>query len=87
VSEEVARELAEGARRRCGADLGVSVTGIAGPGGGTDEKPVGLVYVAIADDGGEAARRLRFTGDRDLVRRRSVTAALDLARRRLKGWS
>lgn len=83
VSAEVARELARGARDRCGADYGIGITGIAGPGGGTAEKPVGLVHLALADDRGEDHRRLLQLGDRDLIRRRSVSAALDCLRRRL----
>lgn len=83
VSEAVARELAEGVRRRCGADMALALTGIAGPGGGTAEKPVGLVHVALQDDLSSLHRRLRFIGDRDTVRRRAVTAAMDLVRRRL----
>jgi nicotinamide-nucleotide amidase len=85
VSEPVARALAAGARSRCGADVGMGVTGIAGPGGATADKPVGLVWVAVEDASGAEARRLLFSGGRDLVRRRAVTASLDLLRRRLMG--
>jgi nicotinamide-nucleotide amidase len=84
VSEEVARELARGARERCGADVGVGITGIAGPDGGTAEKPVGLVHVAIDfRDGHSIHRRCRFGGDRETVRRRTVTEVLDRLRRDL----
>ena len=83
VSHEVARAMAEGAIRRSAADLSVAVTGIAGPGGGSPEKPVGLVHIAL-DDGSKTEhwRMLQF-GDRQLVRRRSASAALDRLRRRL----
>jgi nicotinamide-nucleotide amidase len=83
VSEEVARELAAGARERCGADLGVGITGVAGPGGGTEEKPVGQVHVAIQDGEESLHWRLRLIGDRASVRARAVAAALDRLRRRL----
>lgn len=81
VSATVASGLAEGARGRLGADYGIGVTGIAGPGGGTPEKPVGLVFVGIAAGSGTRVRELRLPGDRDLVRARTVHAALDLLRR------
>jgi competence/damage-inducible protein CinA-like protein len=83
VSETVARALAAGARRACGADYGVAVTGVAGPDGGSAEKPVGTVHIAL-DDGAEGrAMRLDWPGDRSLIRRRAVAVALDLVRRRL----
>jgi nicotinamide-nucleotide amidase len=85
VSETVARQLAEGARTRCGADMALAVIGIAGPDGGTEDKPVGLVHLALQDGGESLHRRLRLIGDRQTVRRRAVAAALDLLRRRLLG--
>jgi len=78
VSAQVARAMAEGARRRFGAGLAVAVTGIAGPGGGTPEKPVGLTYVATADEGGAEVRRFNWSGDRTSNKRESARAALEL---------
>ena len=83
VSEPVARALAAGARRVCSADFGLGVTGVAGPDGGTPGKPVGTVYVALADGGVGRTVHLDWPGDRALIRRRAVTVALDLLRRRL----
>jgi nicotinamide-nucleotide amidase len=83
VSPEVAEAMAEGVKRRAGTDFGLSVTGVAGPGGGTTEKPVGLVYVALSDDAHTEHRRLMLPGDRQLIRWRASQAALDLLRRRL----
>lgn len=83
VSAEVAEAMAEGVRERAGTDFGISVTGIAGPGGGSDEKPVGLVYIALADDAHTEHRKLILPGDRHLIRWRASQAALDLLRRRL----
>lgn len=83
VSAEVAEAMAEGVKARAGTDFGLAVTGIAGPGGGTAEKPVGLVYVALADDAHTEHRRLVLPGDRSLIRWRASQGALDLLRRRL----
>lgn len=81
VSSEVALALADGIRKRTGATLGVGVTGIAGPGGGTPEKPVGLVHIGIADERGAREKAFRFLGDRDQIRQRATQAALDMVRR------
>jgi nicotinamide-nucleotide amidase len=83
VSAPVAEAMAEGIRKRAGTDFGLSVTGIAGPGGGTEEKPVGLVYIALADDVKTEHRKLKLPGDRQLIRWRASQAALDMLRRRL----
>ncbi len=80
VSAEVAAAMAQGARARLGADVAVSVTGIAGPGGGTEEKPVGLVYLHASGPMGEKARHFDFPGDRETIRGRSTVAALHLVR-------
>ena len=85
VSEPVAAALAEGIRERCGSSIGVGVTGIAGPGGGTDTKPVGLVYVGVADEHGTEVIERRFPGTRDYIRRAASQQALDLVRRRILG--
>jgi len=82
VSRAVAERMAEGVRRRAGNAWGLAVTGIAGPGGGSREKPVGLVWIAVAGPVTRAERR-RFPGDRSLVRRLTSTYALDLLRRSL----
>jgi PncC family amidohydrolase len=78
VSAECARAMAEGARRAYGADLAVSTTGIAGPGGATARKPVGLVYVALAGPGATLAEEHRFPGDRTAVIAAAAEAALRL---------
>ncbi len=78
VSPHVARAMAEGARRVLGADLAVAVTGIAGPGGGTPAKPVGLTYVAIDGPGGGEVRRFSWSGDRSANKRSSAAAAIEL---------
>ncbi len=83
VSAAVAEAMADGIKRRAEVDFGLSVTGIAGPGGGTAEKPVGLVFIALADDAHVEHRRLMLPGDRALIRSRAAQAALDLLRRRL----
>ncbi len=83
VSKEVAIALADNIRELCNADIGVGVTGIAGPGGGTDEKPVGLVYVAVSNGHKREVVQRRFFGDRERVRRWASQQALDLVRRML----
>ena len=80
VSEPVARAMAEGVRDRLGADVGVAVTGIAGPGGGSEAKPVGTVVISVALAGGTVARTFWFIGDRQMIRQQSVLAALDMVR-------
>ena len=84
VSAEAAKAMAEGVRDRLGADIGVAVTGVAGPDGGSDEKPVGLVFVHAAGPGGEEARRSELPGDREMIRGRATAAALHLVRRLLE---
>ncbi|MEP6920506.1 MAG: competence/damage-inducible protein A [bacterium] len=83
VSGEVAEAMAEGIRKRAGADFGLAVTGVAGPTGGGEEKPVGLVYIALSSETGTEHRKLMLPGDRHLIRWRASQAALDLLRRRL----
>jgi competence/damage-inducible protein CinA-like protein len=85
VSPEVARALAEGARDRFGADLGIGVTGIAGPGGGTAEKPVGTVHLAVVGPEGTVAKSVVLPGSRDAVRQRTTTLAVHLLRQLLLG--
>jgi nicotinamide-nucleotide amidase len=85
VSAPVAEQMANGARHRAGVELGVAITGVAGPGGGNDEKPVGTVFIALSSPEGVAVRRFHFPGTRATVRERSVQTALDLVRRRLLG--
>ncbi len=76
--------MAEGVKRRAGTDFGLAVTGIAGPGGGTEEKPVGLVYIALVRRRAHrACKRMMLPGDRYLIRWRASQFALDLLRRRL----
>lgn len=83
VSHETAKEMAEGIAKRTGARIGVSTTGIAGPTGGTEEKPVGLVYFGIYVDGEVKSYKHIFTGDRNSVRNRASMTALDIIRRSL----
>lgn len=86
VSDKVAQQMAKGAREAFGSTWGLSITGIAGPGGGTDDKPVGLVYIGLAGPGGEVESfeyRFGARGSRDLIRHFSVCTALDRLRRKL----
>ncbi|MDX1934509.1 MAG: nicotinamide-nucleotide amidohydrolase family protein, partial [Capsulimonadales bacterium] len=83
VSPEVAQAMAERVRELAGTDFGIGITGIAGPGGGTSEKPVGLVYIALSSAQGVRADKHLFTGIRADVRLRATQAALDRLRRAL----
>jgi nicotinamide-nucleotide amidase len=84
VSPEVAAALADGAIARFGAQLGIGITGVAGPGGGSEEKPVGMVCVSVADAGGERIdRTVQLPGNREMVRERTTTVAMHLLRRLL----
>lgn len=85
VSEEVAAAMAAGARRVAGAEVGIGVTGIAGPDGGTAEKPVGLVYVALDGAAGNRVRRAIFPGNRERIRFQATQSALEMLRRGLLG--
>jgi nicotinamide-nucleotide amidase len=84
VSQPVAQAMAEGIRARTGASLGVGITGIAGPTGGTPEKPVGLVFIGLADERGTQVREFRFPGNRARVRQWATQMALEMIRRRVR---
>jgi len=86
VSAPCAAAMARGARDHAASDIAVSVTGVAGPSGGTDEKPVGLVFVALAAAKGCWVRRLQLFQNRELNRYVASQMALDLVRRHLHGW-
>ena len=86
VSDPVARAMAKGVRENAGTDYGLSVTGVAGPAGGTEEKPVGLIFVGLSDGRGTVAKELdlsAFKRSREVVRERSANRAFDLLRRRI----
>jgi nicotinamide-nucleotide amidase len=83
VSEPVARQMATGVRERTGADIGMAITGVAGPGGGTPDKPVGTVWLAVDVRGDCEVRRVNLLGDRDEIRRRATQSVLEMTRRRL----
>ena len=85
VSEPTAREMAEGARRETGADFAVSVTGIAGPGGGSDAKPVGTVFIGLAGPAGTTVLRQFNPYDRETFKQATANQALELLRRALLG--
>lgn len=80
VSETVAKEMAEGVKRALGSDLALATTGIAGPGGGNDEKPVGLVYIALATSEHTEVKRCLFNGDRKSIRNMTVETAINMLR-------
>jgi nicotinamide-nucleotide amidase len=84
VSQPVGQALAEGIRSRTGASIGVGITGIAGPSGGSSDKPVGLVFIALADERGTQIREFRFPGSRDRVRHWATQMALEMVRRRIR---
>ncbi len=81
VSAETALDMARGVRAKCATDCGVAITGLAGPGGGTEEKPVGTVFVAVSGDPGDRVRELHLAGGRGAIRRAAVQAAMELLRR------
>ena len=85
VSSEVAAEMAEGVRRVIGSDIGVSVTGLAGPGGGTAEKPVGLVFIGISDSSGTNVIKCIFKGSRVEVKQQAAQRALQLIAEYING--
>lgn len=84
VSETVAREMVEGVRKKFGSDIAVSTTGIAGPTGATDTKPVGLVYIGISDKNGTRVKKYQFGNDRNINKARSAQAAIEMIRRQIK---
>ena len=84
VSEEVAESMARAVRKNCNADYALAITGIAGPTGGSEEKPVGTVYIAFATGDSVQASRFNFYGDREQIRHRSVVKACEILWRRLK---
>ncbi|MBC8145720.1 MAG: nicotinamide-nucleotide amidohydrolase family protein [bacterium] len=86
VSEQVARAMSEGARKRLGADIAVSVTGVAGPGGGSDAKPVGTVWISVATEHETRAKLFHLGRERDVIRQRAAYIALNLVRRTVLGW-
>lgn len=85
VSPQVAIAMAEGAHQKCKSDIALSITGIAGPDGGSEEKPVGLFYVGIASEGFSTALKFLLPSNREYVRKYAAYAALDTLRRHLLG--
>jgi nicotinamide-nucleotide amidase len=83
VSEQVAKQMARGVRKACKADLGLAITGIAGPTGGTHERPVGLVYIALSAGRKIKVKEHKFSGPREIIKAKAATAALDMIRRYL----
>ena len=87
VSEETAKEMSSGALHALGVDFAVAVTGIAGPGGGTPTKPVGLVYISVASENGVIVTENHFSGDREAVRLQTVEKALSLLNGEIRKYS
>jgi nicotinamide-nucleotide amidase len=85
VSAETALAMAQGAVARAGVDLAISITGVAGPGGGSAEKPVGLIYLGLATKTGDSTERHIFPGDRDAIRRAAMIRALELMKEEAQG--
>ena len=83
VSRQTAMEMSQGVRELAGADFGLATTGIAGPGGGSEKKPVGLVYIALSDSQGTIIEKNIFSGNRNDVRQQTVAAVLDMLTQRL----
>ncbi len=83
VSDQVAQAMAQGARKRAGTDFAIGVTGIAGPTGGSAQKPIGLVYISVDSDSGCETKRFIFPGDRDFIRLRTAQTALNMLRLKL----
>jgi len=83
VSKEVAEEMAKGVRKICVTDIGIGITGIAGPTGGTPQKPIGLVYIALSTPQGEVSQKFLFSGNREDIKWKASQTALDLLRRHL----
>lgn len=87
VASQTAREMAEGVRKRLRADFGVSITGIAGPGGGSARKPVGTVYIGVATSKGTKTKKFAFQGNRKAVRKASALAAVEAINAEIKRFS
>ena len=86
VSDQTVREMAEGIKKNAKTDIGLAVTGIAGPEGGIDDKPVGTVYIGLSADGNTFSALYRFSGERDKVKLNTSEMALDWVRRYLNGY-
>jgi nicotinamide-nucleotide amidase len=85
VSEPVAAAMAMGAKQKAGTDFAIAITGIAGPGGGTEQKPIGLVFIAVSSDNTCQAKKLLLSGSREMIRTRAALSALNMLRLKLKG--
>lgn len=85
VSEQVAAALATAARRKAGSDFAIAITGIAGPGGGTEQKPIGLVFIAVSSDNNCQVAQLMLSGSREMIRTRAALTAINMLRLQLKG--